>query len=116
MNVAYSCIDNYAQHAGVSILSLLENNQDIDDICVYMFDNNISQQNKERLKEIVDRYGRRIKFIDMDDISKSMKVSTDFCRSTYGKLFMAELEEVDRMLSFDCDTDSDRITKRIIDI
>lgn len=104
MNVAYSCMDNYAQHAGVSILSLLENNQDIDDICVYMFDNNIGQQNKERLKEIVDRYGRRIKFIDMDDISKSMKVSTDFCRSTYGKLFMAELEEVDRMLSFDCDT------------
>ena len=33
-----------------------------------------------------------------------MNVNTHFCRSTYGKLFLAQLEEVDLMLAFDCDT------------
>jgi lipopolysaccharide biosynthesis glycosyltransferase len=33
-----------------------------------------------------------------------MKVETNFCRSTYGKLFLSQLTEVDRMLVFDSDT------------
>ena len=104
MNVAYSCMDNYAQHAGVSILSLLENNKDIDEICVYIIDNHISEENKDNLRQIVNDYGRKIVFVDLYELSKSLKSATDFCRSTYGKLFFPELEGVDRMLSFDCDT------------
>ena len=33
-----------------------------------------------------------------------MNVETNFCRSTYGKLFLSQIENVDLMLTFDCDT------------
>ena len=41
LNCAYSFMDNYAQHAGLSILSLFENNIEADEINVYILDNNI---------------------------------------------------------------------------
>ena len=56
------------------------------------------------MREITDRYKRNIVFIKLDEISRSMDVNTNFCRSTYGKLFLSQIEDVDIMLVFDCDT------------
>lgn len=97
-------MDNYAQHAGLSILSLFDNNKEADEINIYVLDNHIGEDNIKRLKEIAEQYGRKIIFIDLDKISSKMNVNTNFCRSTYGKLFLGQLQEVDLMLSFDCDT------------
>lgn len=85
------------------MLSLFENNQDIEEIYVYFIDNNISNENKEKLQMIADKYNRKLIFKDLNNLSSSMNIDTDFCRSTYGKLFLSEIEEVDRMLVFDCD-------------
>ena len=63
MNVVYSSSDSYAPIAGVSIMSLLHNNTDADEINIYMIDNNISDENKKRFENMVDKFGRNIVFI-----------------------------------------------------
>ncbi len=104
LNCAYSFMDNYAQHAGLSILSLFENNKEADEINVYIIDNQIGAENHKKLESLAVEYNRRIVFISLDEISQKMNVSTNFCRSTYGKLFLAQIKDVDLMLTFDCDT------------
>ena len=44
LNCAYSFMDNYAQHAGLSILSLFDNNKEADEINVYVLDNHIGKK------------------------------------------------------------------------
>ena len=56
LNCAYSFMDNYAQHAGLSILSLFDNNIEADEINVYILDNNICEDNKTRLNSIAKQY------------------------------------------------------------
>ena len=63
MNVVYSSSDSFAPIAGVSIMSLLHNNTDADEINIYMIDNNISDENKKRFENMVDKFGRNIVFI-----------------------------------------------------
>lgn len=108
MNCAFSCDDTYIQHAGVCVYSIFDNNKDIDEIYIYFIDNCISQKYKDMLYMIVEKFEtdglRRLVFIDLYEISKNLDVRTDFNRSTYGKLFMSHIVEVDRILSFDCDT------------
>ena len=48
MNIVYSSDNNYAQHLGASIYSLLSHNSDIE-IVIYVIDNGISKDNKEYL-------------------------------------------------------------------
>ncbi|WP_278580263.1 glycosyltransferase family 8 protein [Bacteroides intestinalis] len=104
LNCTYSFMDNYAQHAGLSILSLFDNNKEADEINVYVIDYNIGDENHGKLEKVAAMYQRRIFFVNLELISKKMDVSTNFCRSTYGKLFLSQIEEVDLMFSFDCDT------------
>ena len=104
LNCAYSFMDNYAQHAGLSILSLFDNNKEADEINVYIVDNNIGRENHRRLDSLAEEYGRCIIYVNLDELSRKMDVNTNFCRSTYGKLFLSQIKDVDVMLTFDCDT------------
>ena len=56
MNVLYSSDDNYAQHMGVSIYSLLRHNAEFENIRLYVIDNDISPANKDKLREMVSRF------------------------------------------------------------
>lgn len=47
LNVVYSSDDNYAQHVGVSLLSLLQNNQHFNNINIFLIENNLSSYNKK---------------------------------------------------------------------
>lgn len=47
MNIVYSSSDSYAEIAGVSIVSLFENNKDIKEMVIYIIDNGISDSNKK---------------------------------------------------------------------
>lgn len=107
MNCAFSCDDVYVQHAAVGMVSIFENNKEIEEIDVYFIENSISDKYKMRLNEIAERYCedgiRNIIFVPLDKITSTIQVDTGFCRSTYGKLFMSQFKNVDRMLCFDCD-------------
>jgi lipopolysaccharide biosynthesis glycosyltransferase len=109
MHVVYSSSDSYAEIAGISILSLLENNQDAESIHLYMIDNHISDENKARLESIVSLYGREFSYIQPLDIEKLANTNINIGRwniSTFYRLFLPTLlpEDVDRVLFIDCDT------------
>ena len=109
MNILYASDDNYAEIAGISIVSLLENNKDIDNIKFFIFDNGLSLQNKNNLSSIVKNYSKEIIFIDIPDIEKLVGIKLDpgfWAISIFARLFAASLlsEDVEKIIYLDCDT------------
>lgn len=108
MNITYSCSDLYSQLAGISLTSLLENNKDAENINIYILDNQISEDNKKKLTNLVKHYGRDISFYSMLDLNK-YGLNIDVGRwniSTFGRLYEASIlpEDVERVIHIDCDT------------
>ena len=104
LNVVYSTDDGYVQHLAVSLLSLLENNKNIEDIQVYILDNEISFKNKKELEKICNGYQRKIDFIPINEALSKIKLNTDFSISSYARLFMGSFIKDDKALYLDCDT------------
>lgn len=73
LNVLYQSDDNYAMVSGISIVSLLENNKHLNKINIFYCDYKISDQNKLRLNEIVNRYkNSNLKFINTNGYHKTL--------------------------------------------
>lgn len=110
LNVLYLSDDNYAIFAGVSMLSLLDNNKDIGQIYIYFIDDQISSDNKEKLNQIVQKYSRTLVFLDMQQgLKKLIELKAPKYRgsyTTYLKLFAFQLlpDDVKRILFIDSDT------------
>ena len=108
MNIAYSSDNNYAQHVGVSMLSLFENNKHIDFINVYLIENGISEENKEKLKSICTKYNRKIIFINLKNFIYKINLNIDkeISVNLYARLFLATAipEEVGRIIYLDSDS------------
>lgn len=106
--VVYSSDNNYAQHTGVSILSLLEENKHFDSIEVYVIDNQISKENKLKLTKLINEYNRRIIFIDFNKYKNMLKLNMQWniSISAYARLFISSMipNDVDKVLYFDCDS------------
>lgn len=109
MNILYSSSDSYAFLTGISLLSLLENNQTCNEINIYIMDNKISDINKQKLQEITEKFGRSICFISMPNIREltGQKINTRRWNiSTFGRLYMASALPINihKVLNIDCDT------------
>ncbi|MCZ8532017.1 glycosyltransferase family 8 protein [Psychrobacillus psychrodurans] len=105
LNIAYACGEEYARHAGVSMISLFENNKDFDEIYVYLIDNGMTEDTKNILLEITNSYGRNAIIKSCDDLCKQISVNTEkYPISTYSKLFLGQLDEIDKIIYLDCDT------------
>jgi len=65
LNVLYQSNDKYAMVSGISIVSLLENNQHLDELNIFYCAYDISKENIKNLKSIVDKYeNSTITFMD----------------------------------------------------
>jgi len=73
LNVLYAFDDNYAPFGGTSIFSLLENNQDIEKIRIFVVMDNVSDENKKRLRKTVDDFGRELVIVDGQKFAELMK-------------------------------------------
>lgn len=106
--IVYSSDDNYAQHTGVSILSVLDNNRHFKNIDIYVIDNDISNENKNRLNDIVNKYNRNINYIEFEKYKQKLKLDMkwDISISAYARLFISSIlpNNIDKVLYFDCDT------------
>lgn len=113
INIVYAANDGYAMLAGISIISLFENNRDVNDINVYILSDNIKDDNKDKLNEISRKYNRNITVIDIsEELEKLIDTGlsgyvnsldnghTIYARFVIGMLF----PELTRMLYLDCDT------------
>lgn len=119
LNIVYSSDNKYAQHVGVSMLSLFENNKEFQDITVYLIDNNISPMNKSKLDDICKRYGRTLVFITFDEAFFKQKtgLNTDFSLSSYARLFLSSMidKAVKKIVYLDCDSIVHRSLKSLWD-
>lgn len=106
--VVYSSDNNYAQHTGVSILSLLDNNRHFRSIHIYIIDNEISKSNKTKLRSIIKSYKREITFIDFNIYKSILNLNMEWniSISSYARLFISSMlpNNIDKVLYFDCDT------------
>ena len=57
MNIAFSSDNNYAPYLAVSILSVLKNNSE-SEICFYILDFGIDNNNKKIIANIVSNHGK----------------------------------------------------------
>lgn len=109
MNILYSSSDSYAFLTGISMLSLLDNNQTCEEIRIFIMDNAITDENKKKLLEVAERYHRELSFVPMPDMKKKTGLDIKTGRwniSTFGRLYMAEVlpNDVEKVLNIDCDT------------
>ncbi len=109
MHVAYASDDNYAPYAGVSMLSLLENNCDIEEIVIHILDDQISDESKRILEELVSRYHREICYWDTSIFQQKLKEQITVptkSLSLYTRLFLPSIlpKKITRVIYIDCDS------------
>lgn len=106
MNVAYSCNDYYIPQTGISMISLFENNRDVDSIVIYLISKGVNESNQAILYKICSKYGRELKVMEFDDIAYDLKLSATgrHIATVYTKVFFPRIEGVDKMIYFDSDT------------
>ena len=109
MHVLYFCSDTFVQVAAVSIISLLENNKDIDNITIWIIDDGISEGKKNQLFAMIKPYGRFLKFIPAPDPSdffhfrfqSRYQMGHSYMRMCVGSLLP---NDVEKLLILDSDT------------
>lgn len=106
--VVYACDDNYAMQTGVSIFSLLQNNK-MSRFFIYLFSDNISAENIEKIEAMVDSFGQEIVVKDLPDLDALATVKLNvniWAKSAYLRLFFTELlpSNVEKVLWLDSDT------------
>lgn len=107
-NIVYSCDNNYSIHTGISIISLAESNKN-KQLCIWIIENDISEENKNYLKKLSGRYDNiEIHFIDFAKYKDKLKLDMlwDISLSSYARLFIPEAlpETVLTVLYLDSDT------------
>ncbi|MGN0656336.1 MAG: glycosyltransferase family 8 protein, partial [Ruminiclostridium sp.] len=106
--VAYFSSNLFSEPCGVSIASLFESNKDFSSIYVYIVEDKISQDNKQKIEKIANNYGRTLVFISMPEpkeffCDERFTVST--MGHTFGRMIIGQLlpEEVERVICIDSD-------------
>ena len=108
MNVIYCADDNYARHAGISMMSLFEKNEGMDEITVYMISVSMSKENQKILEDLAGKYNRKIVFIEFEEYKDRLVLDNgdnEHPISAYARIFVDELlpKDVEKILYLDCD-------------
>ena len=110
VNIVYSSSDFYSQCTGISILSLLENNKDIEEMQLYILDTDISTENKKKIAEIAESFHRPVTFLPAqekfeENVSRLKLTLLRGAYSTYARVMLnAWFGFLDKVLLIDSDT------------
>lgn len=108
--VMYATDREYAYICATSIVSLLENNKNVDDIHIYIFSENLTELDKVRFQKLIDEYGRKLEIIETENIINrfadcDLPKSRGGGYSAYIRLYAPEvLLGIDKIIYMDCDT------------
>jgi lipopolysaccharide biosynthesis glycosyltransferase len=104
--VVSSTDNNYAQHLGVMLTSLLENTTSKENIEIYILDGGISSANKDLLSLCVAKHGCNIQFLPIEpEAYEKFAVRSYFGPATYFRLFLPKLfnDSIEKVIYLDCD-------------
>lgn len=110
LNILYQFDDNYAPYAGISMLSLFENNQEIKNLNIYCAAQDISEKNREYLEKTAKDYHRKLDFLNVDCVVKQIQElklgEWNGSRTTWIKMFIIKemIEQMDSLIYIDSDT------------
>lgn len=119
LSILYSSSNLYAPYAGVSLVSLLENNNKIIEKVFYL-DGGLDFTNKEKLQDLSQKYQVDIEIINTEPFEKYLKENGlpkyKGSYATFFKLFVLDFIEckTTRLLYLDADTIIDRDLQGII--
>lgn len=111
MNVMYLCDNNYVYIAAVSIISLLENNKDMESIHIFIVGEEISKENKDKLNQTVDMYKRKVTILEKPNIKNLIGCKVEmhwWIENVFSRVFLGEVfkdyPNVNKLIYIDCDT------------
>lgn len=110
ISVLYQSDNNYAGLTGVSMVSLFENNKHLDEINVYLLNDNIEEKNLVKMKDVCEQYHRNFIIVETNNILNRLKtLKVEPYKNTYTTYFkllaLGELDvPTDRILQLDGDT------------
>lgn len=110
MEIVYSSSDAYSSCTGVSLLSLYENNKDVEDLNVHILSTDITLINKEKLNSVAQQYGRSLNIIDakQDFIDEANRLELELLRGAYNTYSRVVLNRwfssLDKIMVIDSDT------------
>lgn len=108
LRVIYSSDDNYARHLGASVYSLLEKNRDFEKVEVFIIENNIQGENRDKLIAVTEEFqNSQLTFISFNKWRESLRLDMPWSISvsSYARLFASDMidSSIDRILYLDCD-------------
>ena len=113
LNVVFASDDNYVPFLGVAITSLIKNNQnDFDKINIFILDDGITEENKNKIKKTITNPNHILNFIKTKNLADlevnilSLERNIDMeSLTTYSRLFIPSLlpNNIDKVIYMDCD-------------
>ncbi len=108
MHVVLSSDDNYAKYLAITIVSVLCNRADGDNLNFHILDGGITQQNRDKIESMVADRGASIELLPIDQALFSGKVlniteKNHVTLATYYRLIIPSLLQADRCIYMDCD-------------
>jgi len=106
IRIVLAADDNYAQHLGVAITSILENHKNNQKIEFFILDNNIGSTNLEKIKQIGATYKVVLFFYKISESSfGSYPEANHLSKVTYSRMFIPELlpPDIKKVLYLDVD-------------
>lgn len=108
MNFILSSDNNYAQHLGVALYSILDHNRDEEEVNIFVVDNDIKDENRQKLHLLEQQFkNAHLHFIAFGKWRDSLQLNMawNISISSYARLFVASMlpESVERVIYMDCD-------------
>lgn len=106
INIVLATDKNYAQHAAVTITSILCNTTQKSNIQFYIIDDNIDDDNKTKLQDTVKQFNSNIIFVKIPENSlNQVFVSGGITRAAYFRLAIPNIlpKTVNKVIYLDCD-------------
>ena len=91
ITVVFATDDNYAQHTGVAMASVLLHAAEPGRFTFFIIDDNISFHKKQQLTDTVAQFGARIEFLAAGNQFDNVYISAHLSRAAYLRLAIGDL-------------------------
>ena len=109
MNILYTLNDKFVPQVAASICSICENNKSFNEIHFFLISNGITNENKSKLKDFIEKYNRKLTIKELNNIKDYFDF--EFDTTGWNPVILARLilekfipEDIDKILYLDGDT------------